>query len=146
MPATPPPVAVCRWSRSRAASRVRVPGNFLVFRGHELVLTLLREGKELQFLAPPDDPRLSEYLAPLHVLLSRDFQPRTHVMVETINGLAASTSPYADAIAIAFHTFREGKKLRVTGALGPLRAGRLRESRGGGPRPTCGRVATQNTG
>jgi ATP-dependent helicase Lhr and Lhr-like helicase len=115
------PAACCGLTLEPLKGRLprRVPGNSLVFRGHELVLTLLREGKELQFAAPPDDPRLPEYLAPLHVLLSRGFQPRTYVMVETINGLAATTSPYADALALVFHTFKEGEKLRLTGALGP---------------------------
>jgi len=92
----------------------RVPGNYVVFRGHELVLTLLREGKELRFTAPPDDPRLLEYLAPLHALLSRRFQPLLHVVIETINGAGANTSPYAAALARAFNVIADGSRLRVS--------------------------------
>lgn len=89
----------------------RLPANYLVFCGQQLVLTLQRTGKELTFLTPTDDPCLPDYLAPLHHLLTRRFQPVLHLTVETINGDPASDSPYLPALATGFDVVKNYKRV-----------------------------------
>jgi ATP-dependent helicase Lhr and Lhr-like helicase len=92
----------------------RVPTNFLVFRGQDLVLTLLREGKELNFSVPPEDARLQEYLAPLQVIITRRFQPVMQVVIDKINGVEVNHSPYVKVLEQNFNVAKDGKKLFVS--------------------------------
>jgi len=92
----------------------RLPGNFVAYHGSTPVLVIERNGKALQFLAPPDDPRLPEYLLPLHNLLDRRFQPLLHVTVESINGENPCTSPYFDVLALAFNVVRDYNRVFVS--------------------------------
>jgi len=92
----------------------RLPGNFISYCGSSPVLIIERNGKALQFLAPPDDPRLPEYLAPLHNLIERRFQPLLHVTVESINSENSCTSPYLDALSLAFNVVRDYNRIFVS--------------------------------
>jgi len=85
----------------------RLPGSFVAYCGNAPVLIVERNGKALHFLTPPDDPRLPEYLAPLHNLLERRFQPLLHITVENINGENPCASPYLDALSLAFNVVRD---------------------------------------
>ncbi len=80
----------------------RLVGTHLVYRGTDLVVISERLAKALIFRVPPDDPRMAEYLGFLRHLLSRRFQPKRRLVIETINGEAASRSPYVDALRICF--------------------------------------------
>jgi len=91
----------------------RLPGNYLAFRGHTPVLFVLRAGKELQFLLPPDDPDLPRVLAPLHHLLDRRFQPVMHLTVENINGDNPTQSAYLDTLSLHFDVVRDVNRLFV---------------------------------
>jgi ATP-dependent Lhr-like helicase len=73
----------------------RIPSVHIVYRGEKPVLLSRRNGKVLAFRAPPDDPRIFDYLSFLKVLLSREFDPEKVVTVETVNGKPASESDYA---------------------------------------------------
>ena len=96
----------------------RVPGNFVVYHGAEPVAFILRNGKELQFNTAPDNADFSRYLAPLHALLNRRFQPLLRLTVEAINGDNPCQSPYLEQIAAEFDVVRDsnrvfiGKRLR----------------------------------
>jgi len=92
----------------------RLPGNFVAYCGSAPVFIIERNGKALQFLTPPDDPRLPQYLAPLRNLLDRRFQPLLHVTVGTINGENPCTSPYFDALALAFNVVRDVNRVFVS--------------------------------
>ena len=73
----------------------RRPSTHLVYRGSKLVVISRRNGGSLEFLVPPDDLRLPEYLAFLKVLLTREFSPEKIILVDTINGKPALESEYA---------------------------------------------------
>ena len=76
----------------------RLPTNYIVFHGTRLQVVAKRNGKELLIKAEPDDPSLPAYLAFCKTLLTRDFNPLTCVIVESINGLQATESPYRKAL------------------------------------------------
>ena len=92
----------------------RRPSNHLVFHGSKVVVISQRSGGELRINASPDHPDLSRYLDFLGVLLTRQFDPRRAITVETINGEPATSSPYAPILEQRFQSTREpaGLKLR----------------------------------
>ena len=92
----------------------RLPGNYIVYRGCEPVLIVQRNAKELQFCIDPDDRQFQECLAPLHNMLERKFNSVRHLTVETINGEEAHTSPYLDALSIAFEVVRDYKRVFIS--------------------------------
>jgi ATP-dependent Lhr-like helicase len=75
----------------------RLPGNHLVFRGSELVMTSTRYGADLLFHVEPDDPDIGEILGPLTNMVTRKWNPR-RVSVETVNGLPVRDSPYSQPL------------------------------------------------
>ncbi|MEM6796653.1 MAG: ATP-dependent helicase, partial [Acidobacteriota bacterium] len=91
----------------------RLMTTHLVFRGTEPVLISKRRGKHLDVRVEPDYPALTEYLAPLEHLLTREFQPLSSIAVETICEQPAATSPYARRLEQVFRTVREGPVLRL---------------------------------
>ena len=80
----------------------RLISNHLVFRGKRLVMVSKRNGKDLTFHVPPDDPDLSSYFVSLRHLLTRKFQPVKRITIETINGEEALKSPYLPALRASF--------------------------------------------
>ncbi|UCE20559.1 MAG: DEAD/DEAH box helicase [Gemmatimonadota bacterium] len=91
----------------------RIDTTHLVFHGTRLVFVSKRNGKNLTFHIPPEDPQLQEYLCPLHHLLTRRFQPLRRITIETINDEAAPRSPYLDAIRTAFDTMVDFKSVTL---------------------------------
>ncbi|MGZ3533647.1 MAG: DEAD/DEAH box helicase [Thermodesulfobacteriota bacterium] len=80
----------------------RVPSTHLVYRGKDLKAISKRNGKELSFLVPHDDPDLPGYFISLQHLLTRTFQPWRRIVIETINDERASESPYIPALRKSF--------------------------------------------
>jgi ATP-dependent Lhr-like helicase len=80
----------------------RLISNHLVYRGKRLVMVSKRNGKDLTFHVPPDDPDLSSYFVSLGHLLTRKFQPVKRITIETINGEEALKSPYLPALRASF--------------------------------------------
>ena len=76
----------------------RVATTHLVYRGNRLIVVSKRNGKDLTFNVPPDDPSLPEYMVSLRHLLTRKFQPMKRVSIETINCEKATHSPYIPAL------------------------------------------------
>lgn len=91
----------------------RLPGNHLVYHGHQLVMVSERNGKALTFNVPPDAPDLADYLAVLRHLMYRHFQPVRKLDIETINGEPATSSPYLDALGTAFDLVRDYKSVYI---------------------------------
>jgi ATP-dependent Lhr-like helicase len=85
----------------------RRPSNHLVFQGSEVVVVSRRGGQELEIRSSPEHPHLSEYLVFLKVLLTRQFDPRRAIAVESINGEPAVDSPHAAVLAALFSVTRE---------------------------------------
>lgn len=67
-----------------------------------LVFVSQRNGRILTIAAPPDDPRLAEYLEVLHHLPAREYSPLRGIVVETINGEPATVSPFLPAFRDLF--------------------------------------------
>jgi ATP-dependent Lhr-like helicase len=80
----------------------RVAGTHLVYRGTKLVAVSKRNGKDLTFHVPPDDPHLPEYLISMRHLLMRQFQPVRRIPIETLNGEKAPQSPYVHVLRTSF--------------------------------------------
>jgi ATP-dependent Lhr-like helicase len=106
------PVSLCGRGVSKIDLPPRVPSNYLVFRGPELVLVARRRGRDLEIAVEPHDPRMPEYLAFFRTLASRDFAPLGRVMVETVNGKPTRDSAYADAL-VAFGFIRDYKAFHL---------------------------------
>jgi ATP-dependent Lhr-like helicase len=70
----------------------RSPRNRLYYRGARLIAVSKRNGKELEIFIPPDDSGVAELVA--MVALPRKAGPGKKLVIETINGAAAASSPY----------------------------------------------------
>jgi ATP-dependent Lhr-like helicase len=80
----------------------RIATTHLVFRGNRLIVVSKRNGKDLIFHVPPEDPDLPEYMVSLRHLLTRKFQPVRRISIETINGERAPQSPYIPILRTSF--------------------------------------------
>ena len=98
----------------RESLPARRPSTHLVYHGSRMVVMSQRSAGELRIEVPPDHPHLIRYLGFLGVLLTRQFDPRRAITVETINGQPATSSPYAAILEQQFQSTREpaGLKLR----------------------------------
>jgi ATP-dependent Lhr-like helicase len=92
----------------------RVASTHLVYHGTRLVMVSKRYGKDLTFHIPPEDPRLPEYSAVLHHLLTRPFQPVRRIAVETINGEPAPQSPYVPVLRTVFEVLLDYKHVNLS--------------------------------
>jgi ATP-dependent helicase Lhr and Lhr-like helicase len=109
-PAAPSGLALDAWRGRWPARRA---SNHLVFEGARCVVRSQRHGAELDIAVPAEHPRLPEYLRFLKVMLTREFQPRKAIDVETINGEPAADSPFAATLRELFSATREPKCLRL---------------------------------
>jgi ATP-dependent helicase Lhr and Lhr-like helicase len=91
----------------------RVEGTHLVYRGASLVLVSQRNGRSLQFIGPPDDARLLEYLVIFQHLLGREYAPLRRVVIEMINGEPAPASPYLPAFQQVFDAVVDIKRVSL---------------------------------
>jgi ATP-dependent Lhr-like helicase len=91
----------------------RLPSTHLVYHGAKLVMVSQRQGKQLDFYAPPDDPDMARYLVPLHHLLMRPFNPLRSITVEIINGQPAASSPYLGILGVAFEAVPDYRKISL---------------------------------
>ena len=89
----------------------RLSNTHLVFKGKDLKLVSMKNGKELLIHANPDDEHLIEYLAPLKHLLNRQFKPLKKIVIEKINGESAEKNPYVNAFKTVFNVLVEYKKV-----------------------------------
>jgi len=97
----------------RALLPKRVEGTHLVYRGPRLVMVSQRNGKNLNFLVPPDDDQIPAYLAVLRHLLTREYAPLRRVIIETINGEPAPESPYLPFFKIPFDVVVDIKRVSL---------------------------------
>ncbi|MBN2326531.1 MAG: DEAD/DEAH box helicase [Candidatus Omnitrophica bacterium] len=85
--------------------------NHVVFHGANLVLTSMRQGRELDIRVEPAHPDLPAYYGLFADWLNRSFQPKRTISIETINGIAASASPYLSPLRELFHVAVDYKKV-----------------------------------
>lgn len=108
------PASLCgiRLEALKGALPGRIPSTHLVYRGSRPVMISRRNGGALEFMTPPDDPRLPDYLAFFKALLTREFSPEKMVAVETINGKPALESEYSGALReFGFARYHKGLEL-----------------------------------
>lgn len=91
----------------------RSASTHLVFHGARLVVESRKRGKDLTFHIPPDDPRLEQYCAFLHAMLTRAFQPAATLSIETINGTSAIKSPYLTWLRDIFEASADSRKVTL---------------------------------
>jgi hypothetical protein len=85
----------------------------LAFKGKELKLVAMGNGKTLLIHTDPDDDHLIEYLAPLTHLLNRYFKPLKKITIEKINGESADKSRYVKVLETVFSVLVEYKKVTL---------------------------------
>jgi ATP-dependent Lhr-like helicase len=102
----------------RGSLPARVAGTHLVYRGARVVLISRRNGEELTFNVPPEDPRLPEYMGVLRHLLTRQFQPVKRIAIETINDEKAPQSPYVDALRTSFDVLVDYRNVNLYRKMG----------------------------
>ncbi len=110
------PASLCgiQLDSTRGMLPPRLTSTHLVFRGTNLVMVSKRNGKDLAFHVPPDDPRLPEYMGTLRHLLTRNFQPIRRIAIETINGERAPQSPYVPALRTSFEVLVDYKYVNLS--------------------------------
>jgi ATP-dependent Lhr-like helicase len=91
----------------------RLSTTHLVYRGIHLSMISRRTGRDLQFLVPPDDPHLPEYLGFFRHLLCRQFRPVRRIAVEMINGEDAPQSPYVPALRNSFDVLLDYRQVNL---------------------------------
>ena len=91
----------------------RVASNYLIYHDTDLVMTLARRGRDLTILVEPEFPELERYLGAMNHLLYRPFGPEKKLILETINGESAASSPYLKAIEHCFKPIRDHKSIII---------------------------------
>jgi len=90
----------------------RIASNHLVYHGSRLVMISKRLGKNLDLMVPPDKEHLAGYFGLFKDLLGREFNPVKKIVIETINGGPALTSPYLEHLKqFGFHPGRSTLEL-----------------------------------
>jgi ATP-dependent Lhr-like helicase len=89
----------------------RVASTHLVYRGKDLKVVSKRNGKDLSFLVPCNDPDLPNYFISLYHLLTRKFQPLRRITIETINDEKATESAYILAFRTSFDVSVDPKEV-----------------------------------
>jgi len=102
----------------RGSLPARVGSTHLVYQGTKIVFISKRNGQELTFNVPPDDPGLPEYMCVLRHLLTRHFQPIKRIAIETINGEKAPQSPYLNALRTSFDVLIDYRSVNLYRKMG----------------------------
>jgi ATP-dependent Lhr-like helicase len=91
----------------------RLDSSHLVYRGDEIVMISERNGKNLIINVEPDDPDMELFFAPLKNMLTRRFNPKSRIKIETINQQNASASPFKDRLQNVFETEDDYKSIII---------------------------------
>jgi ATP-dependent Lhr-like helicase len=89
----------------------RLAGNHLAYAGGRLVAVSENRARRLTLLTSPEDPGLPGHLAFLVHMLTRQARPEKLLKVDTINGMAASKSPYRAVLESMFLVSRDKQSL-----------------------------------
>ncbi len=107
------PASLCglRLPALRGVLPRRVSGNWLVYRGAELLMTVARSGAAITFHAPIGGTAPEEVLGPLLHLLNRRFQPLTSITIETIDDLPAARSEVLPLLRELFDAVKDVERI-----------------------------------
>lgn len=76
----------------------RLPSTHLIYHGSQLMLISKKNGKELTINTEKDNPHLPEYFSFFKILLTRDFNAMSKIIIEKVNGESALKSPYLEVL------------------------------------------------
>lgn len=91
----------------------RLDSTYVVFRGKDVILIVSKSGKSLDFFLEKDDPDLTHCFGPLNHLLTRSFQPKSRITIQTINGEDAAKSPFAEILKQHFESVADHKHITI---------------------------------
>lgn len=80
----------------------RVPSNYLVFKGSQLMSVFQLASKSLTLMVQPGHPDQDELFGPLRHLLGRKVRPLARLEIELINGKPARKSPWLSILRALF--------------------------------------------
>jgi ATP-dependent helicase Lhr and Lhr-like helicase len=109
------PVSLCGMGLNPFEQKLprRVPGNYIVLKGSELLASISNFGKNIVFFIAPNHADIQSCLDPLQHLLYRQIQPKRSLVIEKINKKPASESPYLSAFQNVFEVNREFNKITI---------------------------------
>lgn len=85
--------------------------NYLVYHGKNLVMVVLRQGKELDLRVEPNHPDLPAYFSLFTDWMNRFERPVQSIAIETINSVPAAKSPYLGALRELFNVVDDYKRI-----------------------------------
>jgi ATP-dependent Lhr-like helicase len=91
----------------------RLKSTHVVYHGTEMRLVSERGGKAIEIRATPDAPDLPRYFCVFEQTLGRAVSPRSAINIETINGEAATASPYLPALRKTFEVHTDPKRVSL---------------------------------
>ena len=91
----------------------RIPSNYLVYRGSQLLMVCENAGKRLTILKEAEEVIGAEIFACLTHLMERDIEPMRRLYVEEINGENPNHSAYLDALRSVFHVIPDAGKVQL---------------------------------
>jgi len=114
------PISLCGigLDELRAALPRRHAGTHLVYRGEELIVISVRQGKALTIRLPVDDPDLPEALGVIRHMMDRASQPLRRIRIETINDEESAKSPYLDALRALFEVHTDFREVTIHRRMG----------------------------
>jgi ATP-dependent helicase Lhr and Lhr-like helicase len=92
----------------------RLQSNHVAFRGQRPIVIGERRGRRLSIGVAPDDADLPDLLGFLRSTLGRSVGAERAIVVETINGEPAASSPYRPALESLCHAVRDRSTLRLS--------------------------------
>ena len=98
----------------------RVAGNHVVYTDGKPALVSERFGRSLTISLGKDDPRLPEVLGILRHLLTRAFEPRRKVTIETVNSTPTTRSEYLAPLRDVFDVVVDYKSVYIQRRVGEL--------------------------
>jgi ATP-dependent Lhr-like helicase len=114
------PASLCgvQWDGLRDPLPPRVASTHLIYHGKRMVGISKRNGRDLTFHVPPEDPDWPQYLELFRHLLTRSFQPLKRIVIETINGEKAHESPYVPGFRTSFEVLVDYKNVNLMRKMG----------------------------
>ncbi len=91
----------------------RLPTTHLVYHGTRLVMISHKKGKEIELYVPSNGLNLPAYYGLFKMMLERQFNPMTALVIETINGEHAGESEYVSSLRDEFHTTVDYRKVTL---------------------------------
>jgi len=89
----------------------RILSNHIVYQGEKVVLVSEKNGRELTINVDPTDLQLEKYFEVFRHMLYRSFQPRSKVMIETINKLPARQSDFLPRFESCFDVVKDHRAI-----------------------------------